>query len=275
MRHCVFDCSFYPSGRDELKESIQASLKNAEAVKPVPDAVSYVAPHAGYMYSGKTAAFSYRAMQSNKHMGSIDTIVIVGPNHTGRGRPISVSYEDWQTPLGISRNDKELSKAIAGSSEYIDIDEYAHEGEHSIEVQLPFLQCLFPSKRFAAICMGDQSIEASAILSKAIDDASYATRRNTLLLASSDFNHYESAEAAKRKDSRLLGAIRALDCKALNRLADELDDSACGIGPITTAMMFALSRKARDGVVLDYSNSGDASGDYSSVVAYSAIAFVR
>ena len=164
--------------------------------------------------------------------------------------------------------------AISEDSEYIDIDESAHEGEHSIEVQLPFLQYLFPKKRFVFICMGDQSLEASEILSKAIINAVDGLSRKVIMVASSDFNHYESAETAKRKDAKLLDAIKRLDYKSFNSLVDELDDSACGFGPITVAMMFSRHMGAKAGVVLRYTNSGEETRDYSSVVAYASIAFV-
>lgn len=274
MRKSVFDGSFYPSSKTKLQDFIESALQMANTTENVKDAFSYVAPHAGYIYSGKTAAFTYKALKEHSNIEKIDTIIIVGPNHTGKGRPISVSIDDWETPLGRATNDKELSKAIAEQSEYIGLDESAHEGEHSIEVQLPFIQYLLPKKKLVFICMGDQSIEASELLSKAIIDAADELKRKILVVASSDFNHYESAEVAKRKDTKLLEAAKALDYKKFNRLVDELQDSACGFGPITVSMLFAIHMDAKRGVMLKYSSSGDETNDYSSVVAYSSIAFI-
>lgn len=273
MRKSVFNGSFYPAGKSETEEFIKNAIKKADITGDMSDAISYVAPHAGYMYSGKTAAFSYKAMKASKITENTETIIVVGPNHTGNGTPISISMDDWETPFGKASNDRELSKAIAANSEYLQIDEEAHRGEHSIEVQLPFLQYLFPGKRFAFICMGDQSLSASELLSDAIIKAAQVLNRKVLVVASSDFNHYESAEVAKRKDSKLLDAIKVMDYKSFNRLVDELRDTACGFGPITVAMLFAKHSSAKKGMVLKYTNSGEETGDYSSVVAYSSIAF--
>ncbi|MDE1871444.1 MAG: AmmeMemoRadiSam system protein B [Candidatus Micrarchaeota archaeon] len=274
MRGSVFQGMFYPSSRPEIRKFVESSVKDAEIGEDVDGANAYVSPHAGYMYSGGTAAYTYRALMENRKLKDADSIVFVGPNHTGNGRPISVSMEDWETPAGKSLNDRKLSKEIAGSSEYIDVDEEAHSGEHSIEVQLPFLQCLAPEKKVSIICMGDQGLKASRILADAIIKASESTRRNILVIASSDFNHYESAETARRKDMRLLDAAKSLDSAGIISLAGETGDSACGIGPIAVAMLFAKHSGSKRGAVLKYSNSGYATKDYSSVVAYSSIAFV-
>jgi MEMO1 family protein len=274
MRRSVFDGSFYPLNKAKLDAFIRNATEEATMPEKLGSAVSYVAPHAGYAYSGKIAAFTYKAIKTNPNIENIDTIIVVGPNHTGLGRPISVSGEDWETPMGRSLNDRELSSAIAGASEYIEMDEQAHENEHSIEVQLPFLQCLFPKKRLAFICMGDQSTEASEILSKSIISAAEGLKRRIIVIASSDFNHYEPADVAKRKDSMLFDAIKNTDYRKFNRLVEEVNDSACGFGPITVAMLFARHSNAKNGLVLKYGNSGDATGDYSSVVAYSSIAFL-
>ena len=190
------------------------------------------------------------------------------------GKPIAVSPDDWETPIGISLNDRELSKRIAEGSDYISMDGLAHANEHSIEVQLPFLQHLFPKKKLVFICMGDQRVGASELLSNAIIKASDELKRGIMIIASSDFNHYESAEVAERKDSRLLDAAREIDYKGFNRLVEELEDSACGFGPISVAMLFAMRMGGRRGVVIKYTNSGESTGDYSSVVAYASIAFI-
>jgi MEMO1 family protein len=273
-RKSMFDGSFYPPNKAKIIEFIRRAIQTTKADDSIENAFGYVAPHAGYIYSGKTAAYTYKALANNKNLESIDSIVVVGPNHTGMGKPISVSLEDWETPVGVSLNDKELSKSIAANSEYIDINEDAHRNEHSIEVQLPFLQHVAPGKKVSFICMGDQSERASAILADSIIKSSGKLGRKILVLASSDFNHYESAAIAKQKDSKLLDAIKELDHKRFNRLVHELNDTACGFGPITVAMLFARHKGAKKGSVLTYTNSGDQTGDYSSVVAYSSIVFI-
>jgi hypothetical protein len=277
MRSPKFAGSFYPSSREEISKFVEGAVDRADLKtkgKEIGKAYSYVAPHAGYEYSGGTAAFTYKAMTLNERIKDVETVLVIGPNHTGFGKPISVSLDDWKTPVGVSENDRELSKAISSVSRYIELNEEAHAEEHSIEVQLPFLQLLEPGKRVSMICMGDQDLEASRLLSDAILVAVKKINRKIIVVASSDFNHYESGEAAKRKDTQLLDAASKLDYERFNSLIDSLQDSACGFGPITVAMMFAKGMGASRGVLLKYSNSGDQTGDYSSVVAYSSIAFV-
>jgi len=269
----MFDGSFYPNSRVRLSGFITSAMEVAKVPAGASHACAYVAPHAGYMYSGKTAAFTYRALRDNARIGDIDTIVLVGPNHTGSGKPIAVSMEDWETPLGISINDRELSAAIVGNSKCIDEDELAHMNEHSLEVQLPFLRIAAQDKRVALICMADQGPEASDALSRSIMKAAESLKRKVIVIASSDLNHYESAETAKRKDSVLLEAAKALDYRRFNRLVHEVGDSACGFGPMTVAMSFAKRSGAASGIVMKYCNSGDTNGDYGSVVAYPSISF--
>jgi AmmeMemoRadiSam system protein B len=275
VRAPKFAGSFYPSGKEQISRMVKEYTDAADVpAKAVSEARSYVAPHAGYIYSGSTAAYTYKALSLNSRLKEIETIVVIGPNHTGFGDPISVSLEDWKTPVGISENDKELSKMICGFSDYISINEDAHAEEHSIEVQLPFLQFVAPGKRLCMICMGDQDLKASEILSSAILKAAEKVKRNITVVASSDFDHYESAEVARKKDTPLHEAISKLDHARFNGLVHSLEDTACGYGPITVAMLFAEGMHASKGTILKYSNSGDQTGDYSSVVAYSSIAFV-
>ena len=274
MHKSAFDGSFYDSDKGDLRRFVDSAIKRTAIRENPGSAFAYVAPHAGYMYSGKIAAFAYKSLALNKRLESTDTVIVVGPNHTGMGRPISVSMDDWKTPLGNSVNDKELSRAIVDSSEYIERDEEAHIGEHSIEVQLPFLQTVAPEKRLVFICMGDQSLNVSELLSEAIIGAARGLGRRVMVIASSDMNHYESAETAKIKDSVLIEAMKALDYRRFNALVGELDESACGYGPITVAMRFSKSMGAKKGLVLRYGNSGEATGDYSGVVAYLAFAMV-
>jgi hypothetical protein len=271
----MFAGSFYPGKDGELSKFIDGAMGSAEVdPKAVEGAVAYVAPHAGYEYSGKTAAFTYKAMRYSKNAASADSVVVVGPNHTGKGAPIAVSTSDWETPLGIAQNDTELSNAIASTSESLYIDEDAHRGEHSIEVQLPFLQRVLAGKKFCFVCLGDQSVGSSELLADAILKASRSLGRKVAVLASSDFDHYEPADVAKGKDSKLLEELKRMDHVAFNGLVDTLDDSICGFGPITVAMLFAKGMGAHSGMVLNYSNSGDSTGDYSNVVAYASVVFV-
>ena len=274
MRGPVFAGSFYPGAKFELESFIDKAMAGASIkAVAVKDALAFVAPHAGYVYSGKTAAHTYKAASSGA-AASAESVVLIGPNHTGLGMPIAVSLEDWRTPLGTVRNDVALSKAIIAASGSISADESAHSDEHSIEVQLPFVQRALLGKSACMICMGDQSMGAASELAAAIESASEKLHRRIIVLASSDFNHYEPASTAKEKDEKLISALERMDERAFYSAILKTGDSACGFGPITVAMLFAKHAGAKKGLLLDYSNSGDTTHDSSSVVAYASLAFV-
>jgi AmmeMemoRadiSam system protein B len=272
MRYEAVADSFYPADKKQLEAFIEKAMKNAKVDKIAKDAVSFVAPHAGYAYSGAVAAYTYKALEKALSHRSIDTFVVIGPNHTGYGSPISISLQDWHTPLGIARNDTVLSNAIASHSRFITIDEEAHRSEHSVEVQIPFLQKL-ADKKYVFICMGDQSIEASKILAEAVIASSIELKRSITVIASSDFNHYESAQVAEKKDMPAINALLEIDYNGFNKRLSESGSTACGYGPITVAAIFAKHEGARRGYLLKYANSGDTNRDYTSVVAYASIIF--
>ena len=201
--------TFYPKNKDALKRDVDRFISEANVGDDISNALSYVAPHAGYRYSGAVAGFTYRALGMNRALKEIETFVIIGPNHTGMGYPVSISGADWDMPFGIVKNDIELSGEIA-SHEGMAIDEDAHEMEHSIEVQLPFLQEVVKSPKCCFICMGDQSMEYCRMLRSAISDGAKRLGRRIIVIASSDMNHYESADEARRKDLPALEEIAAL-----------------------------------------------------------------
>lgn len=266
---------FYPADAKALSGLVAGFMKKAGAGGNGPGhALSVVAPHAGYVYSGQVAAYSYAALAESHSKERFDSLVIIGPNHTGRGEPIAVSMLDWETPLGTVRNDAELSRRIIDHSDLIFEDEAAHAEEHSVEVQLPFVQQAIGDVRCVFICMGDQSREASELLSKAIFSAAKGAGRNAAVIASSDFDHYEPASVAKAKDMPAIEAIGRLDTDGFGSLLFRSGDTACGYGPISVAARFAKARGASEGRLLKYASSGDVTRDYSSVVAYASIAFV-
>ena len=274
MRYEAVAGSFYQSRKADLEKFISNAFNEATVDRSLSrKAVSFVAPHAGYIYSGSVAAHTYAALSIAAKARIIDVFVVIGPNHTGYGTPISVSAEDWRTPLGIVKNDIELSEAIASHSKYINIDEEAHAAEHSVEVQLPFLQSVVSNPMCAFICMGDQSIKASELLADAIIKGSSKLGRRVAVIASSDFNHYESAATAKRKDMPAIEALKSIDYGLFNKRIKEAGDSACGYGPITVAAIFAKNNGASEGRLLKYATSGDVTGDNASVVAYASIIF--
>ncbi len=273
VRNPAVQGQFYPSSKKELIAFIDSAMKNAKVSNDVTSAASFVAPHAGYVYSGKTAAYTYKALSLNKNLENIETLIFVGPNHTGYGTPISVSIEDWSNVLGVVSNDKELSKEIA-SADGLSIDETAHRYEHSIEVQLPFMQRTIPGKKACFICMGDQSIESAELLSNSIESAVRKLKRNVIVIASSDFNHYESASIASKKDKPLFEQLEKMDYRKFYELKEKSNETSCGFGPITVSLLFSRNKGAKKGVLLSNSNSGDETGDYTSVVNYASFAFI-
>ncbi len=264
---------FYPANKDKLLAFVKESIEAAKIEGDFSNAVAYVAPHAGYIYSGYVAGHTYKALMHNSNIDNI-TAIVIGPNHTGIGTAVSISEKDWETPLGIVKVDMELAKEIVKNSDVAVFDESAHTFEHSVEVQLPFLQYASKNARFVPICMGDQSTEVSEGLADSIKEAQEALGRNIAIIASSDFNHYEKAEVGSEKDFKLIERLKTLDYKGFNSEIITLESSACGYGPITTAVKYAKYKGAKKGVLLDYGNSGKATGNYDEVVDYVAMAFV-
>jgi len=274
MRLPAVSGQFYPFSRSKIEQDMDAYFKRAEQAgqKELTGLKALVSPHAGYVYSGPTAAYSYSAIPKTFK----GTFVLAGPNHTGIGTPLSLSREDWDTPLGTAKCDKALADAVAKASHQVALDESAHQAEHSIEVQLPFLQRRFGDDKinFIAICMGDSGFEATSELARAVGEAAKKVGRNILFIASSDFTHYEPAEQAKKKDDEAIALIRKLDGAGFNRLVASKGLSICGYGPITAAIEYAKAAGAKEARLLNYSNSGAATGERGPVVAYASIAFI-
>lgn len=266
--------SFYPRNATELRKMATGFIEDADVEKGAGrKALGFVAPHAGYAYSGRTAGFTYKAISERLREQKAGTFVVIGPNHTGRGAPLSISGEDWSTPLGPVKNDIDFSNLLADYSDLFRMEEEAHVSEHSVEVQLPFIQCVAENPKCVFICMGDQSYRYSEALGMAIFKVEGITRRKIAVIASSDFNHYESGEAARRKDMPAIEALEKLNAKGFVEKIDAMEDTACGYGPIAATALYAKAKGARMGRLLRYSNSGEATMDYSSVVSYASIIF--
>ncbi|NOR38625.1 MAG: AmmeMemoRadiSam system protein B [Candidatus Thorarchaeota archaeon] len=229
-----------------------------------------IAPHAGYVYSGMPAAHSYLRLFED---GKPDHIVIFGPNHTGIGERVAVCAEDWQTPLGVVRYDTELGPAIVDENPIATVDCMAHSREHSIEVQLPFLQyTLGEGLSFVPICISDQSYQACESIGKTV--AKLADEMDILVIASTDFSHFESADSAQKKDNQAMEYLEYMDPEGFLGFVKKHRLSICGAGPVAAAMVFAKERGAASFRLIKYTNSGDITGDKSSVVAYVAAEIV-
>lgn len=272
--------AFYAGTKSELSEQIIECFKHrfgpGEVPKPVERGprkiVGIISPHAGYMYSGPVAANGYGRLATD---GLPEVFVILGPNHTGYGSGVSILTEGgWETPIGISPIDSALAKQIEKASSIMDVDEAAHSLEHSIEVQLPFIQFLFKdAAKFIPICMMMQDLQTSRDIAKSIVDQTKG--KNFVIIASSDFTHYEPHETASRKDKMAIDAITRLDDTALNELGESNRVTMCGYGPITALIAAAKMIGGVKAEFLTYKTSGDITGDKSAVVGYSSILFIR
>ncbi len=261
MRHPAVAGSFYPSNPD----SLLAMLREFVSPNPDPSIVACVAPHAGYMYSGRTAGRVYSLLPQ------VETYVIVGPNHTGYGSAVAVSTDTWLTPLGKVEVDREFVEALP--KRIIDMDEIAHRYEHSLEVQVPFLQFINQGRNFkiVPICLGLQDEETAREVAEEIITAKEKTGREIVVVASSDMHHYLPDEECRRLDEIVIKAILSMDVSKYYKTIYDLQASVCGYGAIAVAMNYAKHYGGQAELV-DYSTSGDVA-DKSSVVGYAGIVF--
>lgn len=280
IRKPVVANAFYAGTKAELTEQIRECFTGPLGPGQVPKPVEHgprkilgiISPHAGYVYSGPVAAHGYSRLASD---GLPGTFVILGPNHTGYGSGVSIMTEgSWETPLGQLPIDNSLAKKIQKATSIIDIDEEAHAFEHSIEVQLPFIQFLYGNTaKFVPICMMMQDLRTSREIAKAIIEQSRET--DIFIVASSDFTHYEPHEIANRKDRTAIDAITRLDEAALNELGETSKVTMCGYGPITVLMAAGNLLGGVKAELLTHKTSGDATGDKNAVVGYTSLVLQR
>jgi len=277
MRYPAVSGSFYPAAPAALQRQVDGFLTVARRKVPSRACKAIICPHAGFIYSGLTAAHSFAAAEHLLREPNT-TVIILGPNHTGLGNPIAVSFDDWKTPVGTSATDLPLAGAIIKANKAITKNEAAHLAEHSIEVQLPFLQSINPHAKIVAICMAWQDDATAKMLAKAIFDVSQKKEfsdRHLLVLASSDFTHYESGERAHDLDAQPLEFIKALEASAFEEEVESQSLSICGHGPIAVALHYAKLAGAKKAELLRYTNSGkETNGDEKSVVAYASFAII-
>ncbi len=254
---------FYPSHPSELLRLLDFLFSKVELPEVRGRIIGGVVPHAGYVYSGITAAHFYALLAGE----SPRTAVVVGPNHTGMGAPLSVFPRgEWVTPLGYVPINEEIASHIVNHSRYADADVEAHIQEHSVEVQLPFLQYIWKDGfDFVPVVMMIQDLDYAKDLAASVPE-------NALFIASSDFSHYVPADWGRETDMKLIDAVLDLDAEKFLRLVKELEASPCGYGPIASLILWAREQGA-SAKLLHFSNSGDTSGDYENVVDYASIVF--
>ncbi len=272
--------SFYADTEGALRTQIQKSFLSKlgpGAIPTVPgktnqSILGMIVPHAGYIYSGPVAAHSYYRLGT---AGLVESVIILGPNHTGLGSGVSTVTEgEWSTPLGDVPIDSKLASEIVKESGIIDVEDEAHRNEHSIEVQLPFLQFIYPRRfKFVPICMMLQDLKTSIEIGRAVSEV--ASRHGATILASSDWTHYESQERAERKDKLAIQAALDMDEKKFQQVIEDNAVSACGHGPVTAMIHAVKLLGAKKANLLAYKTSGDVTGDKSAVVGYAATAFEK
>lgn len=270
---------FYPSDVRELNQVIELSFREQRFgpghLPPSKELdrrriYGIVTPHAGYIYSGAVAANGYYKTSSI----NFDRVVMIGPNHYGIGTDLAtVSNGIWETPLGQIKIDSGLASKIAENSGILDFDDLAHSRDHCLEVQLPFLQYIRKNQfKIVPIVM---IIQDKVTASKIGESIASSTRdlNACLLIASSDFTHYEPNDEAHRKDNELIKAILSLDLSSFYTTLERLNVSACGYGAIASIMTAAKRLGATKGELLRYATSGDIKGDANNVVGYASIIF--
>jgi AmmeMemoRadiSam system protein B len=223
-------------------------------------------PHAGYIYSGSvTGSVLSKVKLPNR-------IILLGPNHTGLGEPLSLSpSRAWKTPLGPVSIDTELNRGLLEHCPDLREDSDAHLKEHSLEVQIPFIQMLQPGSRISAICVGTTRYEILESLGHGMSKVLRSLKESVLLLSSSDMTHYESADSAASKDRLAIDRILEMDPSGLHRTIIEHNISMCGFAPTVAVLTACRDLGATGGQLVKYTNSGEASGDYRQVVAYAGI----
>lgn len=268
---------FYPDDSEELVKTIEDCFLHSFGPGKIPDIESFegndypvnvMVPHAGFQYSGTIAAHSYCELAKN---GFPEVFIIIGPNHTGLGSEVSVFNKgEWITPLGNIQVDEEFADTLISFSDFASADFAAHMREHSIEVQLPFLQYFSNDFKIVPVVLGSQTISAANDLAAAILRAGEKLDKSYCVIASSDLSHFNIQERANKVDGFVLEDIENMDEFKLLEEIIQYNITMCGYGPVMTTMILSKMCGKNTSEILAYKTSGDISGDLSSVVGYAS-----
>jgi AmmeMemoRadiSam system protein B len=258
--------AFYEGSAERLRAQVDACF----AVNPPAEKqrfIGAVVPHAGLVYSGHVAAAFYAAAELPRRF------IILCPNHTGAGHFAAINTSGaWRTPLGDASIDEPLATALVAKTKLLAEDSRAHAREHSLEVQLPFLQRLLGADfTFVPICLGAHRYDYAEEIGAAIADVVREAEDRIGILASSDLNHYEDQPTTSMKDQAAIEQVVARDAAELWRVVDDRDISMCGFIPTTTMLLAANALGASKAMLLKHATSGDVNGDYAHVVGYASI----
>ena len=270
--------AFYPSDRKELSETIDRCYthplgpgRTPPATRGREDAICIIVPHAAYQYSGPVAAHSYLHASS---LPDPDLIVVVAPDHNGLGGGVSTfKAGSWETPLGSMRVDSDATSRLVNDSAAAVFDPESQRYEHSLEVQLPFLQKLYgDSVPLLPVSMTFQDMDTASTVASALEDI--VKGRKVVVVASSDLTHYEPASVASKKDHALLEKVVKMDVAGFYSTLEELQVTSCGYGAIAVVMRLAGLLGMERAELLKYATSGDTTGDNLQVVGYASLRFV-
>ncbi|MDD5348222.1 MAG: AmmeMemoRadiSam system protein B [Candidatus Omnitrophica bacterium] len=266
VRQPAFAGAFYPGSRSELNAEIKRLL-DPEAKKR--DCIACLMPHAGYPYSGPVAGATISCVEVKP------TVLLIGPKHRALGNSnfSLMSAGSWKTPLGEVSIDEDLAQALMASSKYLEEDELPHVQEHSLEVEVPFLQYLRPDVRIVPLAVSSPDAGSLKAVGREIGAtvSAQGKKGEVLILASSDMNHFEPQDVAKKKDAYALDALLALDEDGLIKAVKQHDISMCGYEPAAIMIAAAKALGAQKAQLVRYQTSGDVTGDYSEVVAYAGV----
>jgi len=255
---------FYPGDPEHLRAAMEMLIPAVAEADKV-SALAVVMPHAGYVYSGATAGNTISRVRVP------ETVLVMGPNHQGRGAALALGTEDWQMPMGIVPIDRQLAADILRGSTMMVEDEEAHLLEHSLEVQVPFLQQVQPRLRLVPLVVSQLSFSQCRKVAAELATAINNFEQPVLMVASTDMSHYESRQQAAQKDKLAIERILALDPQGLYATVVGQRISMCGVIPTTIVLLAALELGATRVQLVRYTDSGEASGDTSQVVGYAGL----
>lgn len=257
---------FYPNEPDVLRKTLEGFISSGDPER----AVAVISPHAGYIYSGAVAGEVYSSVEIP------DDVILIGPNHTGLGRNASVMASgSWETPLGITAINEGLASMVIEGCRLFSGDSEAHLLEHSLEVQLPFIQFLNSDSRIVPVTVMHAGYDECRDMGLGLADAIKAYGKGVLIIVSSDMNHYEPDKVSRKKDSYAIDKILELDAKGLLQVTEDKDITMCGAVPAAIGITAAIRLGARQARLVKYSTSGEVNNDYSQVVGYAGIIMKR
>jgi AmmeMemoRadiSam system protein B len=263
IRQSTVANQFYPGGEQGLIKDLSGRIQEGQTKEKV---LAIVSPHAGYIYSGNVAGSVYSVAEIPKD------VIVMGPNHHGIGAPFSVMAQGkWQMPLGDITINEELAALLIEESKWLEADTQAHVHEHSIEVQLPFIQYLRSDVEFVPIVLGMADFHTCEEVGTSIARAIKRYGKHVVLIASTDMTHYESQESVRKKDQLAIEMIKALDPAGLLDTVTRNSISMCGVIATTIALVAVKELGATKSRLIQYATSGDVSGDYSYVVGYAGL----